>query len=50
MGAEFVRVFASPKSLCQSSMFRFANLRNIYHLTAAAIDLQLFDRIFLQRD
>ena len=50
MSAEFVRVFASPKSLCQSSMFRFANLRNIYHLTAAAIDLQLFDRIFLQRD
>ena len=26
MSAEFVRVFASPKSLCQSSMFRFANL------------------------
>ena len=50
MGAEFVRVFASPKSLCQGSMFRFANLRNIYHLTANEIDLQLFDQFLLQPD
>ena len=43
-----VRILPLVTSACA---FRCnANLRNIYHLTADEIDLQLFDQIFLQPD